>query len=222
MRNWRFHKTSPTGLFFLIGGLGVLFNPTATASAQTVVAGPGPAARIWHAHLAEKWENAIPVGNGRLGAMVFGKTDEEQIQINEDTYWSGGPYSTTVKGGSKALPEIRRLIFDGDLGRAHQLFGRSLMGYPVEQQKYQSLGSLVLKFAPTEPVRDYRNELDLDTAVTTTTYEQGGVRFRREVFVTPVAQVIVVRLSADAPGKHRYGGLGKTRHHPPRHEPSRD
>jgi alpha-L-fucosidase 2 len=133
--------------------------------------------------------------------MVFGKTDEEQIQINEETYWSGGPYSTTVQGGYKALPDIRKLIFDGELIRAHRLFGRSLMGYPVEQQKYQSLGSLVLKLEGSGEAKAYRHELDLDTAIATTTYEQGGVRFTREVFATPVDQVIVVRLTADAPGK---------------------
>ena len=116
--------------------------------------------------------------------MVFGRTDEEGIQLNEETYWSGGPYSTTVKGGYAALPEIRKLIFDGELIRAHRLFGRHLMGYPVEQQKYQSLGNLVLKLAAQRRrSSDYRHELDLDTAIATTTYTQGGVRFTREVFV---------------------------------------
>ena len=179
----------------------------------TAVTSPHPAASqnvpsvadrttvLHYTHPADKWENALPVGNGRLGAMVFGKTDEEQIQISEETFWSGGPYSTTAKGGVKALPEIRRLIFDGQLIRAHRLFGRHLMGYPVEQQKYQSLGNLVLKLDASGEVKGYRHELDLDTAVATTTYEQGGVRFRREVFVTPVHQVIVVRLTADTPGK---------------------
>src|SRR5439155_9684034 len=122
-------------------------------------------------HPAEKWQNALPVGNGRLGAMVFGRTDEERIQLNEDTYWTGGPYSTTVPGGSRALPEIQRLIFAGDLVGAHRMFGRSLMGYPVEQQKYQSLGSLLLQLDEGGTVREYRNELDLDTAIATTTYE---------------------------------------------------
>ena len=175
------------------------------ASAPKVAAAdPADDPRLWYTHPAEKWENALPLGNGRLGAMVFGGTGEEQIWLNEDTYWTGGPYSTTVTGGSRDLPEIRRLIFEGELVRAHRLFGRSLMGYPVEQQKYQSLGVLILKLGPeasTSPASDYRNELDLDTAVATTTYQQDGVRFRREVFVTPVDQVIVVRLTADRPGK---------------------
>ena len=162
---------------------------------------PPGAAVLWFAHPADKWENALPVGNGRLGAMVFGRTDEETIQLNEDTYWSGGPYSTTVKGGSQALPEIRRLLFEGQLIQAHRLFGRHLMGYPVEQQKYQSVGNLVLTFGAGGSPAGYRHELDLDTAVATTTYERDGVRIRREVFSSPVDQVIVVRLTAEPAGR---------------------
>ena len=88
--------------------------------------------------------------------MVFGKTDEEEIPINEDTYWSGGPYSTTVERGYRALPEIQRLIFDGELARAHKAFGRHLMGYPVEQQKYQAPGSVWLRFPGSGEVTGYR------------------------------------------------------------------
>jgi alpha-L-fucosidase 2 len=179
----------------------LLVAAAALAAPKALSALTDPSVKIWYAHPAEKWENALPVGNGRLGAMVFGRTDEEQIQLNEDTYWTGGPYSTTVKGGYEALPEIRKLIFDGKLVSAHRLFGRTLMGYPVEQQKYQSIGMLVLTLGAGGPVRNYRHELDLDTAVATTTYEQGGVRYKREVFVTAVDQVVVVRLSADVPGK---------------------
>jgi alpha-L-fucosidase 2 len=160
-----------------------------------------PAPVLWYTHPAEKWENALPVGNGRLGAMVFGRTDEEIIQLNEDTYWSGGPYSTTVPGGHKALPEIRALLFEGQLIKAHRLFGRHLMGYPVEQQKYQSLGNLVLTFPDESAVSNYRHQLDLDTAIATTTYERGGVRYRRDVFSSPVDQVIVVRIACEPAGR---------------------
>jgi alpha-L-fucosidase 2 len=161
---------------------------------------PSPSTVIWSVRPADKWENAYPVGNGRLGAMVFGKTDEEEIQINEDTYWSGGPYSTVVKGGFKALPEIQKLVLDGNYKMAHILFGRSLMGYPVEQMKYQALADLVVNFHDRSPAVNYRRELDLDTAVVTTSYERNGVRYAREVFSSPVDQVIVVRLTADKPG----------------------
>jgi alpha-L-fucosidase 2 len=164
-------------------------------------AAPPPPLHVWYAHPADTWENALPVGNGRLGAMVFGRTDSEEIQINEETYWTGGPYSTTVKGGFKALPEIRKAIFDGQLVRAHRLFGRHLVGYPVEQQKYQSLGSLALHFEAAGTASDYRHELNLDTAIAATTYRQGGVRYTREVFASPVDQVLVVRLAADVPGR---------------------
>ncbi|NTU50857.1 MAG: glycoside hydrolase family 95 protein, partial [Candidatus Aminicenantes bacterium] len=179
----------------------VLSLATGARAQEKAKTGIDPATRLWYSHPADKWENAFPVGNGRLGAMVFGKTDEEEIQLNEETYWSGGPYSTVVKGGSKALPEIRKLVFDGNYKMAHILFGRNLMGSPVEQMKYQSLGRLVLRFPSKDPVTDYRHELDLDTAVVRTEYSQGGVRFTREVFSSPVDQVIVVRLRADKPGQ---------------------
>jgi alpha-L-fucosidase 2 len=170
------------------------------ATAQSAGGAIEPATLLWYTHPADKWENALPVGNGRLGAMVFGRTDEEQIQLNEDTYWSGGPYSTTVRGGYKALPEIRKLLFDGELVRGHRLFGRSLMGYPVEQQKYQSIGNLRLAFETAGTPADYRHQLDLDTAVATTTYRVGDVRFRREVLSSSVDQVIAVRLTASVAG----------------------
>lgn len=103
-----------------------------------------PSTLLWYDQPARKWEEALPVGNGRLGAMVFGKNKEERIQLNEETYWSGGPYSTVVKGGYQYLKEIQQKVFDGKFLEAHNLFGRQLMGYPVEQQKYQSLGNLHL------------------------------------------------------------------------------
>ena len=115
-----------------------------------------PAAMLWFNTPAENWEEALPVGNGRLGAMIFGKFGEERIQLNEETYWSGGPYSTVVKGGAAALPDIQRLIFEGEPVKAHKLFGRKLMGYPVEQQKYQSLANLQLIFPNQEEANGYK------------------------------------------------------------------
>ena len=183
-------------------GLVLLSLAARVSGAQSVeLTVPDPRQVIWYAHPADKWENAFPVGNGRLGAMVFGRTDEEQIQLNEDTYWSGGPYSTVVKGSYRALPEIQKLIFEGQYRRAHTLFGRNLMGHPVEQQKYQALANLVIKYQSKSQVSGYRHQLDLDTAIATTVYEQDGIRYVREVFASPVDQVVVVRLTADKPGK---------------------
>ena len=181
---------------------GVLSVPAAQAPAP---APPNQASVIWYSHPAAAWDAALPVGNGRLGGLVWGKTDEEQILLNEDTLWSGGPYSTVVKGGSAHLPELRKAVFDGQYKKAYVLFSRHFLGYPVEQMKYQALGTLVLKLSP-DPVTDYRHELDLDTAVVTTTYTQGGVRFRREVFSSPADQVLVTRLTADAPGRISFVG----------------
>ncbi|HEY3320986.1 MAG TPA: glycoside hydrolase family 95 protein [Planctomycetota bacterium] len=158
-----------------------------------------PTTCLWYTHPADKWENALPVGNGRLGAMVFGRTDEERIALNEDTFWSGGPYSQTVRGGAKALPVLQRLVFAGEYLKAHRLFGRYFMGQPVEQMKYQALGDLILKFGQSGRVKNYRMELDLDQAIVRVSYQQNGARFVREIFCSAVDQVIVIRLSCDKP-----------------------
>jgi len=175
--------------------------PPASAAQADKPAVQNPAAVVWYSHPAAAWDAALPVGNGRLGGLVWGKTDEEQIMLNEDTLWSGGPYSTVVKGGAAYLPELRKAVFDGQYKKAYVLFSRHFLGYPVEQMKYQALGTLVLKLPSTDPATGYRHQLDLDTAAATTTYEQNGVRFKREVFSSPVDQVLVVRLTADTPGK---------------------
>ena len=159
-----------------------------------------PSSVLWYAEPAKKWEDALPVGNGRLGAMVFGKTSEERIQLNEETYWSGGPYSTVVKDGYKVLPEIQKLVFEEKYLAAHNLFGRHLMGYPVEQQKYQSLGNLHLFFKNQDSITDYKRWLDLETGVTSVSYTSNGITYQRDVFVSAPDQVIVVRLTADKPG----------------------
>jgi len=159
-----------------------------------------PSSLMWYAEPASKWEEAIPVGNGRLGAMVFGKYKEERIQLNEDTYWSGGPYSTVVKDGYKVLPEIQKDVFEGRYLDAHNLFGRNLMGYPVEQQKYQSLANLHLFFKDQDSVTNYKRWLDLQQGISSVSYTVNGINFKRDVFASATDQVIVIRLTADKPG----------------------
>lgn len=159
-----------------------------------------PSTTLWFSSPAAKWDEALPVGNGRLGAMVFGTVAEERIQLNEDTYWSGGPYSTVVKGGAKFLPEIQRLVFSEKFFEAHDLFGRKLMGYPVEQQKYQSLANLHLFLSHTGEPTGYRRTLDLETGMVAVGYSVAGIRYRREVFASFPDQAIVVRLTASQPG----------------------
>jgi alpha-L-fucosidase 2 len=159
-----------------------------------------PSTTIWFNRPAAKWEEALPVGNGRLGAMVFGKPGQERIQLNEDTYWSGGPYSSVVKGAYKALPEVQKDVFEGKFMEAHNLFGRKMMGYPVEQQKYQCLGNLMLFFKGEENVTGYKRWLNLVTAVTSTVYTVNGVTYQRDVFASYPGNVIVMRITADKPG----------------------
>ena len=156
---------------------------------------------LWYDEPAKKWEEALPVGNGRLGAMVFGKYGEERIQLNEETLWSGGPYSTVVRGGSKVLPEIQRLIFEGKPIDAHKLFGRHLMGNPVEQMKYQCLANLHLFFENEKEVTDYKRWLNLETAAAHVEYSVHGIRYRRDITASAPDQVIVVRITADTPGQ---------------------
>ena len=158
-----------------------------------------PSTLLWFKAPATVWEEALPVGNGRLGAMVFGKNGEETIQLNEDTYWSGGPYSTVVKGGYKVLPEIQKDIFEGNPIKAHKLFGRYMMGYPVEQQKYQAFANLVLSFKNEKEVTDYKRWLDLSTGITSVQYTVNGITFLREVFSSAPDQTIAVRLTANKP-----------------------
>jgi len=160
---------------------------------------------LWYKQPAKVWSAAMPLGNGRLGAMLFGDPAKERILLNEETVWTGSPYNPTNTKGVAHLDEIRRLVFEGDYGLAHRQFGRYMMGNPVEQQKYQPLGNLNLEFPGHEGATDYRRDLDMDTAVASVQYTVDGVTYRREVFVSPVDQVIVVRLTADRPGKISLG-----------------
>jgi alpha-L-fucosidase 2 len=131
--------------------------------------------------------------------MVYGGVEEERIQLNEDTYWSGGPYSTVVEGGYKQLPEIQKLLFEGEPIKAHKLFGRYLMGYPVEQMKYQSMGALHLFYEKDRQYSNYRRWLDLSTGITGSSYVIDGVTYTREVLSSHPDQVIAIRLTASKP-----------------------
>jgi len=165
--------------------------------------------KLWYRHPAYLWTEALPVGNGRLGAMVFGGIKEERIQLNEETLWTGGPYTPQPLGkGAEALPEIRRLVFARRYREAQKVFYRAMETEPHWHQKYQSLGDFWLDLHPKTDftdhgfeLKDYRRELDMDTAIVRVTYKVGRVGFTREVFASPVDQVIVVRLEADSPGQ---------------------
>ncbi len=156
---------------------------------------------LWYPRPAANWLEALPIGNGRLGAMVFGGVPEETLQLNEGTLWAGSPHDYTNPEGLAALPEIRRLIFAGEWHKAQDLVNAHFMGRPVAQLPYQPVGNLKLTFPDADNVADYRRELDLDTALVRATYMVNSVRYTREVFASAADQVIVLRLTADQPGK---------------------
>lgn len=155
--------------------------------------------KLWYRQPAQQWTEALPVGNGRLGAMVFGGSATERLQLNEDTLWAGGPYDPTHADALPALSEARRLIFAGQYEAAHRLVGEKMMARPLRQMPYQTVGDLFLEFPDHGQPLDYHRQLDLDTAVATVRYRIGETTFTREVFVSPVDQVLVIRLSADRP-----------------------
>ena len=154
---------------------------------------------LWRREPAREWTEAYPLGNGRLGAMVFGGIAREQLQINEATLWTGGPYEPINPEALPHLDEIRRLIFEGRYAEAEALANRHAMARPLLQMSYQPACDLWLDFAHDEAT-DYSCRLDLDRALTTVSYVAGGVRFVREAFISPLDQVLVLRVRADRPG----------------------
>ena len=161
----------------------------------------GPSNTLFYTHPAREWNQALPLGNGRLGAMVFGNVNGERIQLNENSLWMGGPRDTNNPDALKHLAEVRRLLFAGLPVEAYAVAEKYSMGRPFRLESYQSLGDLRLTFEHEGTPADYRLELDIDSAIVRLTYRLGTVRYTREVFASHPAQAIVMRVSADAPGK---------------------
>jgi alpha-L-fucosidase 2 len=165
-------------------------------------AAQGPSGHVlFYTHPAREWNQALPLGNGRLGAMVFGNVNSERIQLNENTLWMGGARDTNNPDALKHLEEVRRLLFAGLPVDAYAVAERYSMGTPFRLESYQTLGDLRLTFEHEGTPTDYRFELDIDAAIARLSYTLGGVRYTREVFASHPAQAIVMRLEADAPGK---------------------
>jgi alpha-L-fucosidase 2 len=181
---------------------GTLTHPIAANAAVEALGSDTNPLKLWYTQPATEWLQALAVGNGRLGAMVYGGTATERLQLNEDSIWAGGPHQYDDPIGREVLPEIRRLIAEEKYLDAQNLADEHFMGRPTEQMQYQPVGDLAFTFPgiSASSVTSYRRELDLTTAITSVSYVADGVRFTREVFVSHPAQVLVMRLTADQPG----------------------
>ncbi|HWH71388.1 MAG TPA: glycoside hydrolase family 95 protein, partial [Candidatus Sulfotelmatobacter sp.] len=177
---------------------------------RAVAAGQAsPENTIWLAAPARNFTESTPVGNGRLGAMMFGGVEQERLVLNESSVWSGSRQNADRPGASKVLPEIRRLLLEGKNAEAEALVNANFTCQGPGSAGgaygcYQVLGNLRLAFpsgATNAPVVGYRRELDLNEAVARLQFKRDGVAFRRELFASAPHQAIVLRLSADRPGQ---------------------
>jgi alpha-L-fucosidase 2 len=166
---------------------------------------------LWYSQPAKLWTDALPVGNGRLGAMVFGGVEYERIQFNEQTVWTGEPHNYAHPGAYKVLPQLRELLFAGKQAEAEKLGMAEFMGIPVRQKAYQAFGDIEID-QPAAGVSNYHRSLDLDTAISSVRFESRGVTYDREILASWPAQVIAVRLTSSQPGKLNFAVGLKSAH----------
>jgi alpha-L-fucosidase 2 len=152
---------------------------------------------LWYRQPAETWTDALPIGNGRLGAMVFGGVESERLQLNEDTLWSGGPREWNNPGAKQQLAEVRRLVLDQEDYVGADRECRQMQG--PYNESYLPLANLHIRMEHAGPAQDYRRELDLDTAISRVSYRVGRAEYVREAFASAPDQVIVVRLTTSDP-----------------------
>jgi alpha-L-fucosidase 2 len=156
---------------------------------------------LWYAQPAEKWTDALPIGNGRMGAMIFGGIFYERIQFNEDTLWKGSPHDYVRVGAGDQLTEIRQLLADGKTTNAVALAKAKFLSDPVRQKAYQPFGDLRLHFEGSGQVTEYRRELNLDSAIAGVSYRIGDVVFARTAYASYPDRAIVVNIMATKPGQ---------------------
>lgn len=154
--------------------------------------------KLWYSQPATTWTEALPLGNSRLGVMVFGGVGTEELQLNEETVWGGGPHRNDNPNALQALPQVRQLVFEGHNREAQELVSRNFET-PRNGMPYQTIGSLMLHFPGHEAAADYYRDLDIEKAVATVRYKVGEVTYTREVFSSFTDDVVIVRLTADRP-----------------------
>lgn len=174
---------------------------------------------LWYRRPAGPWVEALPVGNGRVGAMVFGRVRQERLQLNEGSLFAGGPYDPVNPAAAAALPRVRALIAEGRYREATELTARDVIAKPSSQMPYGAAGDLLLDFLGLDQPDGYRRSLDLDTAIAATRFTSNGASHRREVFASAPDGVVVMRLVAEGgaldfdlgyrhPREVRYGERG--------------
>jgi len=180
----------------MLAGLG------SAAEKETTTLAPkaSSALTLWYTQPATEWTEALPLGNGRLGAMVYGGIEQEHLQLNEETLWSGGPQSYDNPDAYQHLATVRELLVQGEYLNA-EATAQKMLGRPKYQMAYQTLGDLFLNFPQDEKSSDYRRELNLQNAMSTVSYLIGNARFTRKVFASHPDQTIVMRLECDKPGQ---------------------
>lgn len=154
---------------------------------------------LWYNNPAKEWTDALPVGNGRLGAMVFGGVEQERIQLNEESLWEGSFQDTNNPKALEALPVVQKLLFEDKNDEATTLAGETMLGIPHRIKSYQSLGDIIIDFINHSDFTEYHRELDIDTGIAKTTYQVGNDNIKREVFATAVDDIIVIRIESDSP-----------------------
>ncbi|MBQ2036646.1 MAG: glycoside hydrolase family 95 protein, partial [Alistipes sp.] len=150
---------------------------------------------LWYNQPAKVWEEALPIGNGRLGAMVFGNPFHETIQLNEESLWSGAPINSNNPAAREHLDKIRELVLDHNYVEANNLVARYMVGTPPRVRSYQTFGNLLLDYQLKDTTA-YRRSLDLSQGISTTTFSADGIDFAQEVFASAVDDVIVTQLTA--------------------------
>lgn len=173
--------------------------------------------KLWYTAPATEWSEALPIGNGRLGAMVYGGLNVEHLQLNEETLWSGGPHSYDNPEAYQNLSQVRELLNQKKYIEA-EAAAEKMMGVPKYQMAYQPLGDLFLTFPEGEKSSNYRRELDLQNAISKVTYTVDGTRFTRKIFASQPDQSIVVQLACDKPGQINFD-LSLTSPHPSKTKP---
>jgi len=156
--------------------------------------------KLWYRQPAQRWTEALPIGNGRLGAMVFGSAPKERLQLNEESLWAGEPFDVYPDDFAKHLKTLQQLVLDGKISEARKFGMENLTKTPTSYRSYEPLADLWIELHHAPKTEDYRRDLDLQTGIVCVQYRAGGVLIKREVLISAVDDVVAVRISADKTG----------------------